>query len=105
MKIFIIENNIDSLLSALFFSFTEKIKPDEVLDKKTYQPRLDAISMEIVTDKKKADRVKTALFKYGGDDVVAHLKVCMLSCDPKTLTIAFLYAHFNVLLQEYFSSI
>ncbi|MBO5068014.1 MAG: TIGR03915 family putative DNA repair protein [Clostridia bacterium] len=94
MKIFIIDNHIDSLLSALFFSFTEKIKPDEVLNKKTYQPRLDAITMEIVTDKKKADRVKTALFKYGGDDVIAHIKVCMLSCDQKALTVAFLYAHF-----------
>jgi len=94
MKVFVIDNDIDGLLSALFFSFTEKITPDEVVDKKIYQPRLDAISMEVVSDKAKANRVKFALFKYGGDDVIAHLKVCMLSCDKKSLTIAFLYAHF-----------
>ena len=92
MKIFVIDNDINGLLSALFFSFTEKVVPDQVQDKSIYQPRLDALSMEILTDKAKADRVKTALYKYGGDDVIAHLKVCLLSCDKNALTIAFNYA-------------
>ena len=34
MKIFIIDNNVDGLLCALYTSFTEKIIPDFVVDKK-----------------------------------------------------------------------
>ena len=63
MKIFIIENNIDGLLSALYTSFTEKIIPDYVVDKKIYQPRLDCLSIDIATDFSHAERVKTALYK------------------------------------------
>ena len=98
MKIFVVDNNIDGLLSALFLSFTEKVVPDAIADKNIYQPRLDALSMDIVSDKAKADRVKTALYKYGGDDIIAHLKVCLLSCDKNALTIAFNYAY--LLLKE-----
>lgn len=93
MKIFLIDNCIDGLLSALFFSFTEKVCPDYVEDKKRYQPRLDTISVNIPTDKTKNERVKAALFKYGGDDVISHLKVCLLSCDNNSLSIAFHYAY------------
>ena len=78
MKLFLIDNNIDGILSALFYSFVEKIIPDDVVDKRTYQPRIDALSINIPTEKEKAERVKTALFKYGGDDIIAHLKVCLL---------------------------
>jgi probable DNA metabolism protein len=94
MKIFLIDNDIDGLLSALFFSFTEKVCPDYVYDKSSYQPRLDAISMDIITDTPKAARVKKALFNYGGNDVIAHLKVCLSSCSPQALSTAFFYAYY-----------
>ena len=97
MKIFLIDNCIEGLLSALFISFYEKIIPDEVQDKSVYQPRLDALSINIKTDKGHADRVKAALFKYGGDDVIAHLKICLSSCDKKAISTAFFYAHLMLL--------
>ena len=93
MKIFVIDNNINGLLSALFISFTEKIVPDLVVDKSVYQERLDCLSIDILTNLSHAERVKTALYKYGGDDIISHLKVCLLSCDKNALTIAFNYAH------------
>ena len=94
MIIFICDNKIDGLLSALFISFTENIKPEEVIDRATYQPRFDALIREIKTDKQSAERVKKALYKYAGDDVIAHLKVCLSSCNPKALSIAFNYARY-----------
>ncbi len=93
MKIFVIDNNINGLLSALFVSFTEKIIPECVVDKNIYQGRLDCLAIDILTNTSHAERVKTALFKYGGDDVISHLKVCLLSCDKNALTIAFNYAY------------
>ena len=93
MKIFVIDNNINGLLSALFISFTEKIVPELVVDKSVYQGRLDCLAIDILTDINHAERVKTALYKYGGDDIISHLKVCLLSCDKNALTIAFNYAH------------
>lgn len=94
MKMFVIDNSIDGILSALYISFTEKIVPDFVVDKKGYQPRLNCLPIAIETDNEKANRVKTALFKYGGDDIIAHLKVCLLSCERDALGVAFNYARF-----------
>lgn len=96
MKIFLIEKSMDGLLSALFVSFTENIYPDDVLYNDTYQPRIDAISINIVTDKVKANRVKTALYKYGGDDIIAHLNLCLSSCSVNNVKTAFCYAHYTL---------
>lgn len=94
MKIFLIDNDIDGLLSGLFVSFTEKIYPDQVWDKTVYQPRLDAIGINVEKDTAKAERVKKALYNYGGNDVIAHLRVCLSSCSPQALSTAFFYAHY-----------
>ncbi len=94
MKIFVIDNDINGLLSALFISFTEKIYPDSVCDKAIYQPRIDAVCINVITDKVKAERVKKALFAYGGSDVIAHLKVCLSSCSPCAISTAFFYAYY-----------
>lgn len=94
MKIFTIDNTIEGLLCALFYSFTEKIVPDNVENKKIYQPSLDSLTINILTSKAKSERVKIALFKYGGDDIIAHIKVCLSSCAPNALSIAFFYAHY-----------
>lgn len=94
MKMFVIEKTIDGILSALYIAFTEKIKPDYVVDKKGYQPRLNCLAIDIDTDIEHANRVKTALFNYGGCDIIAHLKVCLLSCEKDAISVAFNYAHF-----------
>ncbi len=94
MKMFIIDKSVDGILSALYISFTEKLTPDLVVDNMTYQPQLDYLPIEIETNLEHANRVKTALFKYGGCDIIAHLKVCLLSCEKNALLVAFNYAHF-----------
>ena len=94
MKMFVIDKSIDGLLCALYISFTEKLIPDYVVDKKSYQPRLNCLAIEIENDVQKANRVKTALFNYGGDDIIAHLKVCLASCESSALLVAFNYAYF-----------
>lgn len=100
MKIFLIDKNINSLLCALFYSFVEKVLPDKVEEKSIYQPQLDALTMDIPCDVEKAERVKVALFKYGGDDIIAHLKVCLLSCEQNALSVAFFYAHLMLTLRK-----
>lgn len=96
MKIFLIDKSIDGILSALFYSFTEKIIPDCVIDKMIYQPRMDALGIDVTTDPVKSKRVKTALFKYGGDDIIALLKVCLLSCEEKAISVAFFFARLTL---------
>ncbi|MBO7149470.1 MAG: TIGR03915 family putative DNA repair protein [Clostridia bacterium] len=94
MKMFVIEKSIDGILSALYISFTEKLVPDLVIDNISYQPLIDCLPIEIETNIEHANRVKTALFKYGGCDIIAHLKVCLLSCEKDALLVAFNYAYF-----------
>ncbi len=96
MTIFVVNNSIDAVLSALFVSFVDKVKPDEIVDRNTYQPRFDAYVKEIATDKIKAERVKKALFNYGGSDIIALMKICLSSCSFSALTIAFNYAHLTL---------
>lgn len=99
MTIFVTERSIDGVLCSLFYAFTEKVIPDNVVDKITYQPQIDALLINIPTDIEKAQRVKTALYKYGGDDIIAHIKVCLLSCEHKALFIAFNYAYLTLKLR------
>ncbi len=94
MKMFVIDKSIDGILSALYISFTEKLTPDFVVDNISYQPLIDCLPIRIEIDLEHANRVKTALFKYGGDDIIAHLKVCLLSCEKNALIVAFNYAYF-----------
>ena len=94
MKIFTIKDGVDGLLTALYISYTEDIMPDTVEDFNQYQPRLDAITIHVNTNYEHAKRVKTALLNYGGDDVIYHLKICLMSCNPLSTTYAFKYAHY-----------
>ena len=94
MKIFTIKDGVDGLFTALFVSYTENIMPDLVEDFNQYQPRLDAITIHVNTNLEHANRVKIALLKYGGDDVIYHLKICLMCCYPLSITYAFKYAHF-----------
>ena len=96
MTVYICDNSVDGILCALFSSFIDKIKPDQIIDRKFFQPRFDAYVKEILTDKNNADRVKKALFNYGGDDIIAHLKVCLSSCDERAMTVAFNYGYLTL---------
>lgn len=94
MKIFTFKQDIDGLLTALYISYTENITPDIVEFFEQYQPRLDAVTIHVNTNIQHAERVKKALYKYGGDDVIYHLKICLMSCDTLAPTYAFKYAHY-----------
>lgn len=91
--IFIIEDNVTSLLSALYFAFTKNIFPSEVFAEKYYQPRLDEETLKIENNLSGAQKVKDALIKYGEDYIVTDLKVCMLSAAKNRYTTAFTYAY------------
>lgn len=93
MKTFLIDNHVNGVLSALFISFTENIIPDTVEDRRVYQPKIGSVAIDVVTDLKSLERVKTALVRYAGDDVIALMRVCIKSCSPSALTVAFNYAH------------
>ncbi len=100
MKIMLIDNSIEGLLSALYISFTEKIFPDLVQDKKFYQPQIGSVSIDVPTVISDSNRVKTALYKYGGCDIICHIKICIKSCDSKALSTAFFYAHKTLQLRK-----
>ena len=92
MKIFVIEPDINGILSAIYLCFTENAFPDAVESKNAYLPRLGAEITDIKTDVKNAEKVKTALFTYGGDDIIALMKICLRSCAKNRLFVAFRFA-------------
>lgn len=93
MKIFTIENDIDGILSALYVSYTEKIVPDFVEDVSVFQPRFDGAIINVKTNLLNADRVKKALFKYGGDDIIYQMKICLMCKEHTALLHAFNYGY------------
>ncbi len=99
MKVFLTEKSVDGILSCLYYSFVEKIVPDILAEKQFYQPQLDALTINVPFNTQNIQRVKTAIFKYGGDDIIAHLKVCLLSCQEKAMTICFNYAYLTLKLK------
>ncbi len=96
MKIFLIDKSIDGILSALYVSFTEKIIPDEVEERNVFQPQIDAVTINIITNSNHSERVKKALFKYGGNDIIALMKICLKSNDPKCLLYTFNYGYLTL---------
>lgn len=96
MTIFVTEKSINGLLSALYYSFTEKIRPDKVFECGVYQPLLGADIINIPLFPTHIERVKNALFRYGGTDVIYYIKACLLSCEESALFVAFNYAYLTL---------
>ncbi len=93
MKIFTVENDIDGILSALYLSFTEKIVPDLVENICIFQPHIGGAVINVSTNIANAERVKTALFKYGGDDIIYQMKICLMCKEHTALLHAFNYGY------------
>jgi probable DNA metabolism protein len=96
MKIFLTDKNIDGILSALFLCFTEKILPDDIEEKTIYQPKIDAITIDVKTNAEHSSRVKKALFEYGGSDIIALMRICLKSCDSRSAITAFNYGYLTL---------
>ncbi len=90
---YVTDGTLNGLLSALFISFVSKETPIKVFGEGVYQPLLGVRNVRIRTSEEQSDRVAKALIKYGGDDVLRRLRVCMASCDEQALTVAFFFAY------------
>lgn len=100
MIIFIAEKSLDGLLSALFYSFTQKTAPGKVTDGTAFQPGMYDSVIKIETNAPQAERVKKGLIRYGGADIVRRLSVCLLSCEEEAFTAAFRYAYKTLFLRK-----
>ena len=89
MKTFLIEKDIESLFSALFKSFYDKIIPDKVALKNGYLPILGEEVYSILTDKDLSSRVENALIKYGGFELLNDVKLSLCSSNKNILSIVF----------------
>lgn len=96
MTVFLAEKSLTGLGCALFYSFTERVKPDNIFDRGDYSANFADNAIIIQNDEKKAERVLNALKKYGGRKFIPYLSVCLLSCDDNALKIAFGYAYFTL---------
>lgn len=88
MTVFITTKNEDGLYSALFYAFSGKIFPDRIITPSEPAAFTDK-NVNISVDCKNAARVKSAILKYGGEQSVNAVKVCLLSCENDALTVAF----------------
>ena len=93
MIIFLSEQSLTGVCSALFYAFTENIAPDGVFKCGVTAKNFTDKYIEIQSDDEKAQRVARALKKYGGEKTLAYLEVCCLSCETNALKIAFEYAY------------
>lgn len=75
--IFVIDGTFEGFLSSLFFGFSQKIFPADVVDE-TYQMDLFHHSYQIKTEEKLADRVAKGLIKKGGREAFRHLYLAFL---------------------------
>lgn len=101
MNVFIIESDVNSLLTAVFYAFEKKIIPEAVYIKNhnRQQGLCDAV-YEIAIDGSKAERISAALIKYGGYDVFSSVKTCLCSCDFNAPLYAFRYVYKTIYLKR-----
>ena len=101
MKIFIIENDINALLCAIFYSFEKSLLPDAVFyyEENRQQGFADEV-FEIKTDGKKAERVGEALVNYGGFGILSSLKTCLCSSEENAALYAFRFAYKTLFLKK-----
>lgn len=101
MKVFIIENDINALLCALFYSFEKSVIPDAVFyyGENRQQGFADEI-FEIKTDCKKAERINDALVNYGGYGIISSLKTCLCSSEENAALYAFRFAYKTLFLKK-----
>lgn len=93
MNVYFINNDLNGLLSSIYYSFENKILPDKITDGNGYQQELSDNEIYIQTDSKKAEKIADALIRYGGYDVPGKIKACILSCDTNALLYAFRFAY------------
>ena len=90
--IFTTEKTFDGLCAALFYAFTRKVFPSAVLDVSLpFMSEIGEEVTEIKADTEEINRVKRALFNYGGDDIIYQVSVVLSSCKEECLTAAFFY--------------
>ena len=89
---FICDKNLESILCCLFYSFTENKIPIVIADGKTFQASFDAEIIKIGYNRSEAERVRTALIKYSGKNVITSLSDCLLSGSDNAALITFNYA-------------
>lgn len=90
MRIFIIENNLNGILSAIFYSYENKIFPDKVCHN-DFQCDIQTQITEIPTDEKKANRVYAKLKRILSVEHLNDLSVAFRSGERDKNTIIFNY--------------
>ena len=93
MNVFIIERSLNGIFSALFISFTKKIRPVKIADGKIYAQEIGDKPIKILIDLSHAKRVESALIKYCGYDVINRMRTCLLCSEERTSLIVFNFAY------------
>ena len=92
MTILKTRKSLDGILDALFYSFTKGIISDNVIALNVYQMDFTSVIINVPKfSEKDRLRVKSALVKYSGEDIINDVNLCLLSGDEKALKYAFDY--------------
>jgi probable DNA metabolism protein len=91
MIVYKIEDSVDGLLTAIFYSYEHRETPDIVTTGNYYQGAFLDDFKEILTDKEKADRVRKKLDTICGKDFLSMVEVGLKSCENLKATICFKY--------------
>jgi probable DNA metabolism protein len=94
--VFTIENSAEGIYSALYQSFVMKVVPDEVVDQKAYQPKIDDKVYKIRAGEFERERVKRALKSYAGQRFFEDVELCFLSNAKELLKIIFRYGYLTL---------
>ena len=92
MTILKTRKSLDGILDALFYSFTKKVVPDNVTPLSVYQMDFTSVIVNVPKfSENERQSVKSALNKYGGDDIINDVNLCLLSGNDNALKYVFDY--------------
>ncbi|PWM69982.1 MAG: hypothetical protein DBX59_12045 [Bacillota bacterium] len=91
MKIYLCEDTVSGLFSAVFRAYEEKNTNAKISTLSFMQSGFDTEFIETATDENHAERVKMALARYGGNKTLYEIERAMRSCEAEKADVIFAY--------------
>ncbi len=101
MTVYVIEDNLISLFTAIFNAYEEKQDVIAITSEKGYQPSFDTVIKYVAEDKAKAERVKNGIIKNGGRLSLNDIETVIRSGSPYKHTAIFNYVKLLLKKQRY----
>lgn len=94
------DGTLEGLLTAIFVAYRDKQEPDDIVEEKYLQLKLNQTLVPIFTEEELAFRVQKGIYRFCGQAAFDAIKSAFLSCDPQAGTIIYQFVRYAMAAHE-----